>query len=406
MREAAPPAVLMVLESMYPTRGGGGAETQVRTLARELHRQGVGVSVLAPRVPWGPQLGFDRVDGIPVRRIAYPRLPGLGALSLLLRLAALLWLRRHDYAVIHAHIAGNMAAVCCLMGRLLGKPVIVKLTGLTEMAGGILDPRPGWTVRLRQRALRRASHYQATSARIGRLLAERGFDAGRVRLIPNAVDAARFAAPGRDAALRRELCGEAARVGIFVGRLAPEKGLELLVEGWARVFARRDDAVLIVVGDGELREKLPARCAALGIGAQLRFVGASDAVARYLGIADFALLPSLQEGLSNTLLEAMAAGLPVLGSRVSGTEDFVRPGETGWLFEPQDLDGFEAALRSVAALAPAALQRMGQDARRLVLARASIGAVLSQLAELYGVSTVKFPAQPAPASSGARPCAE
>ena len=68
----------------------------------------------------------------------------------------------------------------------------------------------------------------------------------------------------------------------------------------------------------------------------MQFVGPSSDVQRYLAMAHFGVLASLHEGLSNTLLEYMAAGLPVLGSRVSGTEDFVVAGHTGWLFPPGD----------------------------------------------------------------------
>lgn len=378
-------SVLMVLESVFPTKGGGGAESQVRTLGRHMMGRRLDVSVVVPMVSYGPQLARDSVDGIAVERIAYPKLPILGALSMLCRLGWLLFARRRDYAVIHAHIAGNMAAVSCMMGRLLGKPVVVKLTGMTEMSGGILDPRPSLRTRLKKAALRSADYYQATSSRIGRMLVESGFDAGKVKLIPNAVDTERFACVARNPALRRELCGERSLVGVYVGRLVPEKGLELLLDGWARVFRERSDASLILVGDGVLREALTARAQALGIADQVHFTGPSDAVEKFLAAADFGVLTSLSEGLSNTLLEYMAAGLPVVGSRVSGTEDFVRPADTGWLFEPGDLDDFERGLRAAADAGPGALGAMGENARCLVVSRASIGAVVEQLTGLYGV---------------------
>ena len=138
-------APLMVLESVFPSRGGGGAEMQVQTLCVELQRRGVPVSVVVPMVNFGPQAASETVDGIPVTRLRYPKIPGLGAIWMLLSFAWLLLRERHRYDVIHSHIAGNMSAVCCLVGKLLGKPVVVKLTGLTEMRGGILDPAPRWS---------------------------------------------------------------------------------------------------------------------------------------------------------------------------------------------------------------------------------------------------------------------
>ncbi|TXC66416.1 glycosyltransferase [Piscinibacter aquaticus] len=149
------PRVLMVLESGLPTKGGGGAESQVQTLGIEFQRRGIPVSVVTPMVHWAAQKAEDVVAGFPITRIRYPRVKLLGSLWLLIALALLLVRRRGTYDVIHSHIAGNMSAVCCPVGPLLGKPVFVKLTGMTEMRGGILDAHPGWPTRLRKWAMRR-----------------------------------------------------------------------------------------------------------------------------------------------------------------------------------------------------------------------------------------------------------
>lgn len=384
------PSVMMVLESMFPTKGGGGAETQVRTLGRHLIAQGVPVALLSPMVSWGSQVADDVVDGIAVTRIAYPKLPGLGALLMLAKLAWMLFRLRKSYTIIHAHIAGNMAAVCCLMGWLLNKPVLVKLTGMTEMVGGILDPQPSLAVRLRKRAMLLATYYQATSSQIGRLMQECGFDARKIHLIPNAVDTARFESARRDESQRRELCGDKAIVGIFVGRLESEKNLELMLDGWAQAFAQQHDAALVLVGAGRLMASLKAQAERLGIASQVIFVGASDAVERYMALADFGLLTSNAEGLSNTLLEYMASGLPVIGSRISGTEDFVDTGKTGWLFTAGDTHQFKDCLRA-AAQAQGSLAELGQNARRHVVAQASIAAVVNRLLNLYTTRLVGCP---------------
>ena len=380
--------VLMVLESMFPTRGGGGAETQVRTLGRHLIEQGVPVSLLVPMVGYGSQIKHDRVDGIAVTRIAYPKVPALGGLLLLAQLAWALIRQRNSYTIIHAHIAGNMAAVCCLIGWLVGKPVLVKLTGMTEMVGGILDGRPSLIVRLRQFAIRRATYYQATSSQIARLMVEHGFDAKRIHLIPNAVDTARFESTHRDEARRRELCGDKSVVGIFVGRLESEKNVELLLDGWAGAFSNDASTALLIVGAGRLMGPLKARADQLGIAQQVIFVGPSDTVERYMAIADVGLLTSNAEGLSNTLLEYMASGLPVIGSRISGTEDFVDTGSTGWLFPPGDTHQFRDCLQIAASLKQDRLAQLGQNAKRSVTSQASIAAVVGRLLNLYNAELV------------------
>lgn len=375
--------ILMVMESVFPTSHGGGAESQVRTLGLEFIARGVPISVVVPMVKFGPQRDIDSVEGIPVRRIRYPKLAILGSLWMHLSLVWLLVRERDRYSVIHSHIGGNMSAVCSVVGRLLGKPVLIKLTGMTEMTGGIIDPSAGFAVRVRRRAIQLASAYQATSHRIARMLVAAGFDANKVHHIPNAVDVDRFERFVGYPALRRQVCGDRPLVGVYVGRLEAEKGLEILLRGWAAVFRERSDAMLLMVGNGTARESLRALAESLGIADQVNFVGPSQQVERFLSLADFGVLTSLHEGLSNTLLEYMAAGLPVLGSKVSGTEDFVIDGRTGWLFEPGNVDAFSASLAQAAAAGIDELRRRGREARALVDERASIKSVVDQLELTY-----------------------
>lgn len=378
------PRVLMVLESGLPTKGGGGAESQVQTLGIEFQRRGIPVSVVTPMVHWAAQKAEDVVAGFPITRIRYPRVKLLGSLWLLIALALLLVRRRGTYDVIHSHIAGNMSAVCCLVGPLLGKPVFVKLTGMTEMRGGILDAHPGWPTRLRKWAMRQATAYQATSSRIGRMLVESGFDASKVALIANAVDIERFRASGGRDERRRALCGERRLVGIYVGRLEWEKGVELMLRGWARVLQSRDDALLLVVGNGSLQPSLERLCELLGISDQVKFLGPTKQPETFLQLADFGLLASLHEGLSNTLLEYMSSGLPVLGSRVSGNEDFIVEGRTGWIFTPGDEDSYVDALRRACDASQEAMATMSAQALAMVQSRASIRHVGDSLIRLYG----------------------
>jgi L-malate glycosyltransferase len=376
-------SVVMVLEAKFPAHGGGGAESQVMALGRCLVERGIQVLVVVPKVAEGPQAGRERVDEIDVMRIGYPPIRILGGTIMLMKLAWFLWSRRRDYQIIHAHIAHNMAAVAAIMGWLLGKPVVVKLTGMRELVGGILDPHPNLGARLRKFAVKRATLIQATSERIRQTLIDCGFDPTKIMILPNGVDVGRFTrAKGHDP-MRQQLCGNAEIVGIFVGRLAPEKNHEMLLAVWAKTFCGRLDVKLILVGDGVLRQHLTELANRLGIGAQVIFAGHSNNIASYLAIADFGLLTSLAEGLSNSLLEYMAAGLPVIGSRISGTEDFVVPGETGWLFEPGDGNGLAQCLTLAAAAGTTALRLMGEKAQQRVMSTASLEAVTKKLIACY-----------------------
>ena len=385
VRPDAAKSVLMVLEATFPVLGGGGAESQVMNLGRSLVGRGFRVDVVVPMTPNGPTLEHELCAGLRVTRIKYPAIRFLGGTIMLFKLASMLVAHRRNYAVIHAHIGGNMAAVASLVGRALGIPVIVKLTGMKEMNGGILDPSPGLFNRLKRVAIRQASFVQATSSRIGNLLVDRGFDSSRVLLLPNGVDVDRFAAPS-DPKLRRHLCGSAQLVGLFIGRLAAEKGHEMLLRAWASAFVGRNDVRLLLVGDGPLWKALHDLAEQLHIDDQVVFAGHADDVSPFIALADLGLLTSHAEGLSNALLECMAGGLPVVGSRISGTEDFVIPGETGWLFEPGRSDQLADCLALAAAAGTPELIRLGKAGRQRIHVAASLKAVTDKLIDHYGVA--------------------
>jgi len=151
---------------------------------------------------------------------------------------------------------------------------------------------------------------------------------------------------------------------------------------------------LLLVGDGQMREELARRIADAGREDQVHLLGPQADVGAFLMQADVAILPSLHEGLSNSLLEYMAAAMPVLGTRVSGTSDFIEPGRNGWLVEPGDRAALSACLRMLANTDRERLQAMGKAARRRVASRARIEAVVGRLAALYDIDADLLKAVP------------
>lgn len=369
--------ILMVLESDFTQRGGGGAESQVRTLSRYLQRIGQRVAIITPLLARGPQATAERCYRIPVGRLRYPRRPLLGGGVMCLRFAAFLWQGRHRYDAWHVHIGHHLGAVACFVGAIVGKPVIVKISGSWELEQGLLAPGRGPFARVARFWLKRATAVQAISTRIAGELRQRGFPADRVVVLPNAIDPERFALR---AAPRAET---APFTALFVGRLVEEKGLPTLLDAWARAFAGRTDVRLRIVGTGELEAALRAQAERLGINAQVELVGHRDRVEDELAEADIGLLTSRIEGLSNTLLEFMAAGLPVVATRISGSEDFIVPGQNGWLFPVADTEALAACLRQAAALSRVELAALGRNARRDVTAMAAIDRVVARLLALY-----------------------
>lgn len=373
----------MILDSVYPALGGGGAEAQVGTLSRWFCEHGEPCVIVTPMVPWGPQRSSERDDMIEIVRIPYPRIPLLGGLILQLRLAALLMQRRHEIRALHCHIANNMASTTALANRWLKKHMLVKLTGSTELNGGILAERPGLAMRLK-RTLLKLSMIQAISQTLVERLLQAGFEASRVFQVPNAVDTRRFACSITERRqARNQRYGDDELVMIYVGRLEAEKGVDLLLNAWADAFQPDQPVRLVLVGTGSMQAQLEALAKARGCAHQLEFVGHSDDVAQHLMAADIGVLTSYAEGLSNTLLESMASALPMIGSRVSGTEDFIEPSVNGWLFEPGDRAALVKCLQAAHQLGHDRLAVMGEAARERVQSTASIPAVTRQLLSLY-----------------------
>lgn len=381
--------VLIVIESDYPTFDGGGAETQVETLTRNLP-PGLEATVIAPLVPNGPQSIDDNVHGVAVHRIAYPRLPLIGGMIMLVRLALLIIARRDEIDAIHCHIANNMAAVCAALGRLLNIPVVVKLTGMLELRHGILSDHPSLGVRLKRWLIQRANALQAISDELESGLIDKGFEKERVHLIPNAVDTHIFGPvlkreDQRDIKQRSDI--DAEFVACFVGRLVPEKALDMLIRAWDQAIPMEAEAALVLVGTGLLEPDLKALVNEHEREHQVRFAGFIQnkaVIADYWRIADVGILTSDFEGLSNALLEAMASAVPMIGSRVSGNTDLILPGKTGWLFEPRNQDQLAACLGEAFAMDQQQRTALGEATRKRALETVGVDHIWGQLTKLYG----------------------
>jgi glycosyltransferase involved in cell wall biosynthesis len=237
-----------------------------------------------------------------------------------------------------------------------------------------------------RRSLAAASAVVAVSRQLGDMLDERPEAQGKVHVIPNGVDPARFGAPApRDPAAPFTVA--------FVGTLKPWHGLDTLVE--ALVLLRRTvpDARLLVVGDGPGRAALEQDVHAAGLGHCVRLTGAVEParVGARLAQADatVAPYPATAERYFSPLkvLESMAAGVPVVGSRVGQLPELIRDGETGVLCEPGDPAAVAQALAALAA-DPALRRRIGARARSWVLARHSWDGVARRVLQLAAPAEV------------------
>lgn len=349
-----PMRIWLVIDGFYPWPGG--TESQVATLARLFQQRGHAVRIIAPRLDPSKPLD-EMVEGTQVTRIDYPKIKGLGAVALIFKFMAFLLKHRRQFDALHIHMAKNLAAATGAVRAWLPCPVVVKISGAWEFDGGVLDPalhhHPVYA-KLR-RLMQRLDTFQAISVETQKRLLASGMSADQVRYIPNAVDLSLYEhAPRQDGRLRV----------VYTGRLTPVKGVDVLLKAWA-LLPDRSRLELVLVGDGPQRAELERFVADNGLGDSVVFAGWTSNVRPALREADVYVQPSLNEGLPNSVLEAMAARLPVVATRVSGNEDLVREGVNGYLAPAGDPRALAEAL-GMALATPAALERMGEASRRFV----------------------------------------
>ena len=286
--------------------------------------------------------------------------------------------RRLKPAIVHSRNKSGLDAL--LPARLAGVPHCV-------------HGEHGWDVHdldglsVKEQVLRRlhaplVERYVTVSRSLRDYLVERvGIRPERITTICNGVDTAKFLpAPRKPAGvLPAQLEGEGLVIVGTVGRLQPVKDQQLLVRAFAELVRESPGLAvttrLLVVGNGPLRDTLTQLAQSLGIAHLTAFTGDRTDVARLLQCMDVFVLPSLAEGISNTLLEAMATGLPVIATRVGGNVELVRDGENGALFESGDVASLTRLLAGYVADG-GARRRYGERSRRLALDSFSLEAMI------------------------------
>ncbi|MFL7839866.1 MAG: glycosyltransferase family 4 protein [Candidatus Promineifilaceae bacterium] len=203
----------------------------------------------------------------------------------------------------------------------------------------------------------------------GQLVALPGLSASRVTAIQNAIDCESYFAPEQRDPCRSEfgLIPECRVIG-YTGRLDRVKRLDLLLEGFCGIVAQHPEARLLIIGEGEQRARLETMASDLGISNTVIWTGFRQDIPRLLAAMDLYVQPSTNEGLSLSILEAMAAGKPVIATDVGGAREVLRHEKTGILIPPGSSQAVEAALVDLldhpdkrAALSQAARKYVNQE---------------------------------------------
>jgi glycosyltransferase involved in cell wall biosynthesis len=207
-------------------------------------------------------------------------------------------------------------------------------------------------------------------------------DPARLTVVPNGIEIAPF-----DAAIPipRTALGipDHAHLALYVGRLDRQKGLPDLLGAAEQVISKNPDWHLALAGDGPCRDWLQQQIAnRTALSGKVHWLGRRDDIPQVLKSADVLVHASLWEGMPNSVLEAMAAGIAVIGTTVEGTEDLVITGQTGWLVPPHDATTLARVLLE-AAEAPDRLKRYGQAGRLRAEQQFSIERTVSAYEHLW-----------------------
>jgi glycosyltransferase involved in cell wall biosynthesis len=391
--------ICIFTETYYPVMGGG--ETQANLLAEGLIAGGHSVIVLTRRSEASLKK-HERYGNVDVYRLT-PTGRGqlkkwgllLSSIPVLIRLRA-----QYDLIFVSGYRIIGMAAV--LVGKLLRKPVVLKADSQGEMSGEFFDSglkKIGIShssfpfslfLRFRNSILKKADGFSAISPEIASEWTSGGIPSNKVRLIPNAVDTARFIPVDTTQKMRlRQKLGlpQEGNIAIYTGRLVSYKGLPLLLQVWKEICCRHENALLLLAGTGGLdihncEAELHEYVVSSNMEKNVQFLGAVNNVEEFLQAADLFAFPTENDAFPSSVVEAMACGLPVIATPVGAIKTIVIHEETGWLIQPKnDQQLFDAlhVLLSNRLLA----SKLGQAASRSVQERYSAITVTGKYSSLF-----------------------
>lgn len=366
----------------------GGAEMAMSNLASAMQAAGHQVTILT--ASWNPDWPREISHrGVRVVRIPQPNRRVLGTWRYLRGVSEWLKQNRDRFELVYVSMLKHDAYTAVGAGRDGKFPVVLRAEGggaTGDMAWQAHDRFGSWIAR----RCRLATAVVAPSPAIQRELIEARYVQDRVHYIPNGVAEFPARTPQRRGEARESIgtahavlsLGRDTTLAVYTGRLSEEKGLSDLIEAWAAVLRRRTNLRLWLVGEGPLRDTLAEQIERLRIRGRCVLVGAFDSVEELLAAADLFVLPSHEEGMSLALLEAMAAGLPIVACDIPGNRALIENGISGLLVPP----GQPIALAAMIELLlddPDRAEAFGTAARQTALRQFSLDETVCQHEALF-----------------------
>ena len=363
--------ILFVIDGLFPSTGG--AEKQALTLAKYFKAEGHDIQILCPQLD-GAMPHKEILSGLQVTRIPYPKIKVFGSLILYLKYMYYLFMMRKTYSVVHVHMVKNIAAFTGLMKCILNYKFVAKVSGAWEFSNGVLDKRyyNKGIMRIRNYFIKKADHIQCVSYKTKQILLDCEYPEKIALLVPNGVDMSSH--------IPKAVKNNTDLVSIvYAGRLESVKGVDILIRAVNKVNA---NIKLIIVGSGTQEESFKGLTKELSMESQVDFLGYVNNLPEILANADIYVQPSREEGLPNSVLEAMAVGLPIIATDVSGNQDLVEDGVNGYLSIPENvLDMSEKITKLIGSSEN--MQRMGENSRKIINDNYSLQSTYEKLLEVY-----------------------
>lgn len=369
-----PIRIAMISHGYYPLIGG--AERQLAAVSPALQQIGVEVNILTRRHPG--LAAYEEIQGVKVHRLPIPGPKPTASFAFSLFGLQKIGQLRPD--VVHAHELFSATTTALWAKRRYGMPIVVT----AHRSGPIGDVQRLQEKMFGGRRLKtfaeQVDAFITISREIDTELMGVGVPQNHLHFIPNAVDTERFkpVTQAEKQAIRHTLGIPAeAVVTVFVGRLAPEKRVNHLVHIWPAVRQAHPHALLLVLGSGPEEAQLKQ---AAGDG--VRFAGSVDDVTPYLKAADIFTLPSVAEGLSVAMLEAMSAGLVAVVTAVGGAPETITHQHNGWLLRPDDRAELQHSLITLIGDV-GQRQQISQNGRETIENAFALPAIAQKLRDLY-----------------------
>ena len=365
------------LLNVVPTLLCGGTENHFMTLARSLDKARFDLRFACLR-KWGPFV--DELSELRIPLTEYPVTTFRSVKAVVQQARLARYVRQQAVDIVHTYsFYGNVFAIP--PGRLSASVVIAS----------IRDRGPYLTTmqrRVQRQVCRLADCVLVNADAVRQWLLADGYDASKIVVIPNGVDLGRFGGVDR-AGVRRSLgVPDTARLVGVVSRLSRLKGIEDFLQAAATISATRDNVRFVIVGepspinDRAYFEELCAQARSLGIAGLVTFTGLRSDVPELMSAFDVSVMPSLNEALSNVLLESMAAGAAVVATNVGGTPEALRDGVNGVLIPPSRPELMAAAIERLLD-APAQARQLGIKARQTIEERYSLDRMVRATELLY-----------------------